>query len=141
MPGEQQPGRRNERRRERFGVSNAGDEGQPGESQREEEWEAEATPAGNGRPAGTRRLARSGGLMRGRWGLALAAARPGHRSGRINDRMDPNTTVTIVTVASIVMVAVGALASVLWFVFRLDREQEKDEQQKRAQEQSAREDP
>ena len=55
--------------------------------------------------------------------------------------MDPNTTVTIVTVASIVMVAVGALASVLWFVFRLDREQEKDEQQKRAQEQSAREDP
>lgn len=53
--------------------------------------------------------------------------------------MDPNTTVTILTVASIVMIAVGALASALWFVFRLDREQEKDEQQQRAQEQRARE--
>ncbi len=46
--------------------------------------------------------------------------------------MDPNTTVTILTVASIVMVAVGALASVLWFVFRLDREQEKREKERRA---------
>lgn len=54
--------------------------------------------------------------------------------------MDPNTTVTILTVASIVMIAVGALASALWFVFRLDREQEKDEQQRRAEEQRARED-
>ena len=44
--------------------------------------------------------------------------------------MDPNTTVTILTIASIVMIAVGALASVLWFVFRLDREQEKDEQER-----------
>ena len=51
--------------------------------------------------------------------------------------MDPNTTIAILTIASIVMVAVGALASVLWFVFRLDREQEKDEQKQRAQQQRA----
>ena len=45
--------------------------------------------------------------------------------------MDPSTTVTILTVASIVMIAVGALASVLWFFFRLDREQEKRERKDR----------
>ena len=54
--------------------------------------------------------------------------------------MDPNTTIAILTIASIVMVAGGAIASLLWFVFRLDREQEKDEQKRRAQEQRARED-
>ncbi len=44
--------------------------------------------------------------------------------------MDFSSSVTVLTVATIVMIAVGALASVLWFIFRLDREQEKDERER-----------
>ena len=43
--------------------------------------------------------------------------------------MDFSSSVTVLTVATIVMIAVGALASVFWFIFRLDREQEKDERE------------
>ena len=44
--------------------------------------------------------------------------------------MDFSSSVTVLTVATIVMIVVGVLASVLWFIFRLDREQEKDERKR-----------
>ena len=44
--------------------------------------------------------------------------------------MDFSSSVTVLTVATIVMIVVGVLASVLWFIFRLDREQEKDERER-----------